>query len=215
MVLLFIGPSGSGKDTQAQMLAMQSSFQNISTGDFIRDISNGATGIQTYIKKAMGDGFVNDELVYGLLQIFIKYARGDDFILNGAIRFESQIEVLDRVLEKIDQKVDHVFLFKADDEILIDRLMNRLYCQVCKSNYNTKTNPSKFPGKCDRCGSALFAREDDNMDSIKSRLADYKRDNEKIISTYSERGILTEIDATKPIAEMFIQLKTHVEKLSM
>lgn len=207
MIILFIGPSGSGKDTQAQMIAMNSSFQNISTGDLIRDISHGATNIQTFVRKAMSEGFVNDEIVYGLLQIYVKYARGEDFILNGAIRYKSQIKPLDEVLTKIGQKVDLVLHFDLLDEYIMERLTNRWTCKVCKSNFNTKTNPPKIEGKCDKCGSILFQREDDTPDSIKKRMDAYKEDSKAILDEYEKRGVLKKVDANKSIGEIFTDIQ--------
>lgn len=216
MVLLFLGPSGSGKDTQAQLIAVKSSFQMVSTGDLFRDISNGSSVIQTYIKRLMTEKspFRSDMIAFGLLQIYMQFARGDDFILNGAVRRHSQIELLDRTLADIDQKVDYVFNFIATEDILIERLGNRLYCKVCKSNFNLKTNPPKDENMCDRCGSALFKREDDNPESIRNRLQEFAQNNDKIIEHYKSQNILSDIDAERPSGEIHIDLWDKINKLS-
>lgn len=216
MVLLFLGPSGSGKDTQAQLIAVKSSFQMVSTGDLFRDISNGSSIIQTYIKRLMTEKspFRSDMIAFGLLQIYMQFARGEDFILNGAVRRHSQIELLDKTLADINQKVDHVFNFIATEDVLIERLGNRLYCKVCKSNFNLKTNPPKDEKMCDRCGSALFKREDDNPESIRNRLQEFAQNNDKIIDHYRSQNILSDIDAEKSIGEIHIDLWDRINKLS-
>lgn len=215
MVLLFLGPSGSGKDTQAQLIAVKSSFQMVSTGDLFRDISNGSSIIQTYIKRLMTEKspFRSDMVAFGLLQIYMQYARGEDFILNGAVRRHSQIKLLDDTLKDINQEVNHVFNFIASESVLIERLCNRLYCKVCKSNFNLKTNPPKDENMCDRCGSALFKREDDNLESIRNRLAEFSENNDKIVEHYNSLGKLTNIDAERSIGEIHLDLWGKINNL--
>jgi adenylate kinase len=213
MIIVFLGVSGSGKDTQAQLIASNSSFQPISTGNLIRDISNGATRIQTYIKKSLQDKFSSDELVYGLLQLYIKYSRGEDFILTGAVRRASQIEKLDKILADIGQKVDKVFLFKLDDELAVLRLSNRLICKVCGRNYNLITQPPKSEDTCDACGSALSKRDDDNPDAIKNRIAEFHKYNQDILKEYIERNLLVEIDASLGIDQIYLQVQEHLDDL--
>lgn len=213
MVLLFLGASGSGKDTQAEIIALKSSFQPISTGNLLRDLSNGASVVQTYIRKSLNDKFSSDELVYGVLQIYLKYCRGEDFILTGAVRRATQITKLDDILEKIGQKVDFVFNFQISSELAIERLSGRLFCRVCKSNYNLKTKNSKIEDKCDKCGSILSTREDDNPESIKIRLSEFYKYNTEIVEEYSKRGILANIDASRSIEDVAKEIDMHLHKL--
>lgn len=207
MIVLFLGPSGSGKDTQAQIISASSSFQPISTGNLIRDVSNGATRIQSYIRKSILEQFSSDELVYGLLQVYIKYSRGEDFILTGAVRRKSQIGLLDKVLLDINQKLDKVFLFELADEEAIQRLTNRLVCSVCGRNYNIKTLPPRNEDSCDICGSYLTKRDDDTPEAAKNRLAEYHKYYDEIVKEYDRRGILFKIDASDSIDKIHQKIK--------
>jgi adenylate kinase len=213
MIILFMGPSGSGKDTQADIICVRSSFQSVSTGDLIRDISNGASSIQTFIRKALNDKFMTDDLTYGLLQLYLKYARGEDFIITGGVRRASQIKRLDNVVADIGLQVDHVFNFVLSDAVAIERLSNRLYCKVCKSNYNTKTKPPRIEEKCDRCGAILFKRDDDNDQSIKIRLEEFYKSNDEIIGEYTKRGIVTHLDASKSIDVIAEEIRIILDEI--
>ncbi len=213
MILLFIGISGSGKDTQAQLISAQSSFQTVSTGALIRDIASGTTRIQSYIKKSMTEQFSSDDLVYGLLHVYMKYSRGNDFILTGAVRRFSQIARLDSMLASLNQQVDRVFFFDLDDDIAVERLNNRLVCKVCGKNYNLKTFPPKVEDICDMCGSIITKRKDDQPEAIQRRLQEFHKYNDEIIKYYEQKGLLEIIDASKSISEIQSELMLKIEDL--
>lgn len=202
MVLLFLGPSGSGKDTQADILSEEFDFEVISTGELLREISNGNEEMQNRIRKALNEGFLNDNIVYGLLEIYLKYSKTENIILTGVVRWETQIPKLDSVLENIGKKLDKVVLFNLTDEEVVDRLSGRVTCQKCGEIYHTKFNPPKRAGVCDICGGTLVAREDDNPEAIRNRLKAYHVDADEIEAAYKERGILEEIDASNGIEEI-------------
>jgi len=202
MVLLFIGPSGSGKDTQAEFLVDQKGFERVSTGDLMRDISEGEHPIQKLIRKSMDEGFLADNFVFGLTQIYLANATNENLILSGAVRKESQVELLDFTLFKIGKKLDKVIYFDLSDEEAVKRMSGRLYCPKDGSNYHLIYNPPKKVNTCDLCGGPLERREDDNPEAIKARLEEFHKDNEAILEMYEKRGILIKIDASKSIEEV-------------
>ncbi|MEP7103924.1 MAG: nucleoside monophosphate kinase [Candidatus Dojkabacteria bacterium] len=207
MILLFIGPSGSGKDTQAEKLVEQFKFERVSTGDLMRGISDGEKEIQQLIRKSMDEGFLADNFVFGLLQIYLHNTQFENLVLSGAVRRDTQIDLLDFSLFKANKKLDKVVYFELSDEEAIKRMSNRYECSVCGSNYNLIFNPPKIEGKCDKNdGGILERREDDNPESIKKRLEDFHKDNEEILEIYGKRGILVRIDASKSIDEVYQQL---------
>src|SRR6188472_577777 len=105
MILLFIGPSGSGKDTQAEILTEKFKFERISTGDLMREISEGENKMQQLLKKSMNEGFMADNFVFGLLQIYLADDHSDNLILSGVVRRDSQIELLDFTLFKVNKRL--------------------------------------------------------------------------------------------------------------
>src|SRR5690606_2551108 len=118
MVLLFIGPSGGGKDTQAELLVEGAGvsdnqrFERVSTGDLIRDISEGEHEIQRIIREKMNKGFLEDKFTIGLLQIYLSELRSENVILSGAIRQATQIKLLDQALALLNRTLDKVILFE-------------------------------------------------------------------------------------------------------
>jgi adenylate kinase len=206
MVLLFIGPSGSGKDTQAQMLEEQYDFEVVSTGQLLRDISEGETKMQTAIKKSMNEGFLPDNLVYALLEMYLAGSDADKFILTGVVRRESQIEKLDNALLNVNKKLDRVVYFDLSDEEAVKRLGGRSVCRNCATNFHDIYNPEKVKVVCDKCGGELYKREDDNPDAIKERLKAFHLDNTEILEEYRERGILLTIDAGQTIEGIYQNL---------
>jgi len=206
MILLFIGPSGSGKDTQAEQLIDNFNFHRVSTGDLMRDISEGDKEIQKLIRKSMDEGFLADNFVFGLLQIYLFNTESENLVLSGAVRRDTQIDLLDFALMKSNKKLDKVVYFELSDDQAIERMSNRYECPVCNTNYNLKFNPPKIERKCDKEGATLVRREDDNPESIKKRLEDFHKDNNEIIEAYEKRGILIKIDASRSIEEIYSEL---------
>ncbi len=210
MILLFIGPSGSGKDTQAEFLVKENAFERISTGDLIRDISEGDHPAQKVIRQSMNEGFLADNFVFGLLQVYLSHNEKENIILSGAVRRESQVELLDSTLLNVKRSLDKVVYFELSDEEAIKRMSGRLYCPKDGSNYHLIFNPPKQVDTCDICGGPLKRREDDNPDAIKARLYDFHKDNDKIIEMYEKRGILLKIDASKSIEEVHHEVVTSL-----
>ncbi|MFS8130741.1 MAG: adenylate kinase family protein [Candidatus Dojkabacteria bacterium] len=206
MILLFIGPSGSGKDTQAEKLVEKYNFHRVSTGDLMRDISEGDKEIQKLIRKSMDEGFLADNFVFGLLQIYLYNTESKDLVLSGAVRRDTQIDLLDFALMKANKKLDKVVFFGLSDEDAVERMSNRYECPVCNTNYNLKFNPPQVEGKCDKDGATLERREDDNPESIKKRLEDFHKDNTEILEEYEKRGLLVRVDASKGISEVTTEL---------
>lgn len=211
MVLLFIGPSGSGKDTQAERLVQEFDFKRVSTGDLVREIADGDSEIQKTLKAAMNEGFLSDNFIFGLLQIYLTHVNYTDFILSGAVRWRPQIELLDSTLTQINQKLDKVVYFELSDEAAVERLSNRVVCPVCDTNYNLLFEQPKNPGVCDKNdGGILVRREDDNPEAIVKRLEDFHEDNKDILDEYERRGLLVKVDASLDIDKLYADLKAKL-----
>ncbi len=206
MVILFIGPSASGKDTQASLLQNKYGYDLIATGELLRDISDGKNKIQEMIRKYMQEGFSNDNLVYGLLEVYLKYNTSQHIIFSGGVRRRSQISLMDQALAKINKKMDLVVNFVLSDDEAIRRMGGRLYCPVCGSNYHLIYNPPIVENTCNICGANLKVREDDTPEAIKLRLKEFHSNNDDIVAEYKKRGILIEIDASKSIKDIHTEI---------
>lgn len=211
MNLLFIGPSASGKDTQAELLEKDKKYIRVSSGDLIRDISDGDRDIHRAIHKGMNEGFLPDRIIFGVLEIYLKYLNHDRLILSGVVRRKSQIKELDEVLNDADTKLNLVFYFDLTDEEVVQRISGRRYCPNCHANYHVTFNPPKEEGKCDKCNTPLKMREDDNPESTKKRLEAFHKENDLIVEEYDKRGILRKIDASKSIEEVYSEVLKALE----
>lgn len=207
MILLFIGPSGSGKDTQAEILSDKFGFKTISSGDLLRKevASNSELGKELETTLASGK-WVDDKIVFQLVAKELSNTKVENIILTGVVRTESQIELLDEALKKSNKTLDRVVYFQLSDEEAVKRLSGRLVCPVDGSNYHTQFSPPKVTGVCDQCGGNLETRSDDKPEAIKSRLLEFERTVLPILDRYTSRGQLINISAAPDILTIHNQL---------
>src|SRR3989304_7859577 len=160
MVLLFLGPPGSGKDTQAQILDQHSGFDVISTGDLIRKEMTTGSEIGMKLKEYYDKGlWTPDDLTYKVLQNNLAVEKERNVILTGAVRRLEQIPMLDTALEHLGMKLDRVINFDLPEDKIVERVSGRRFCPVDNMTYHIKYNPPKVEGICDKDGTVLVARE--------------------------------------------------------
>lgn len=206
MIFLFIGPSGSGKDTQADLLKDEG-FEVLSTGKLLRDEINKGTELGEEIKKYYDSGaWAPDETVYKLVSQYIENGAGKNFILTGAIRRASQIKLLDEQLEKIGEQLDLVLNFILDEETAIERLSNRVIDPKTGKNYHNIYNPAPE-------GVEVESRSDDKPDAIKKRISEYNKYNDEIVGIYESRGLIQNIDASGTVGEINSKIKAIIKKV--
>lgn len=213
MNILFYGPSGSGKDTQAEFVVENHGYVRISTGDLIRDIANGTTEIQHLLQKRMNEGFLPDYFAQGVLEVYLKDVKSPDVIYSGTVRRVSQVDLFDQTLANVGRKLDKVFYFELSDEEAIKRMSGRLYCPVCNLNYHKLFNSPKRVDTCDNCGGKLEQREDDTDEGIHNRLAAFHKENDQIIQKYKDRGILVTFDASKSIEQVGVDVEQYLKSI--
>lgn len=190
MRILIFGPPGSGKGTYASRLTSILGVPHISTGDLVRDEIKRQTEIGMIVKPYVERGeLVPDEII---IDILLRRLREPDtekgFILDGFPRTISQALFLD---EKF--KIDLVINLVVPDEVIIQRLSNRLICRRCGAIYNRLTLKPRVDEICDVCGGELYQREDDKPEVIRERLNVYKRSTEPLIDYYRRKGILRDV----------------------
>jgi len=195
MILVFLGPPGAGKGTQAKRLAEEKGFVHISTGDILRDAVQEGTDLGKKAKEYMDRGeLVPDELIIALIEeVFPKHGK---VIFDGFPRTVAQAEALDKMLKNKGLKVDYVFLFDVSDGIVIERLSGRRIDPKTGTVYHVKYNPPP-PGV------EVIQREDDKPEVIKKRLEVYRKQTAPLIEYYEKKGILKKLDAAKPIEEVY------------
>lgn len=212
MNLILLGGPGAGKGTQAKKLIDKYQIPQISTGDILRAAVKEGTELGRKAKEYMDAGkLVPDEVVIGIIKD--RLAQPDckkGFILDGFPRTVPQAEALDKVLGELGSKIDHVISIEVDEEELVTRLTGRRTCKnpSCGMMYHIKFNPPKKEGICDKCGSELYQRDDDNEATVRSRLATYNQATKPLIDYYQAKGLLRPIAGVGSIDEIFQKICT-------
>lgn len=204
MRLVLLGPPGAGKGTQASAIVERYKIPHISTGDIFRmNIKNGTKlGIQakSYMDKGL---LVPDELVVSIVKDrLVEDDCKNGFLLDGFPRTVKQAEALDSELKAMGIKLDRVVNIQADKDILIERAIGRRICKECGATYHIKYNPPKVEGICDLDNSPLYQRDDDNEETVATRINVYLEQTQPLIDYYREKGLILDIDGTKPIDEI-------------
>lgn len=202
--LVLIGPPGSGKGTQSNILVEKRGYAHVSTGDLLRSEVAKGTDLGVRIKSVMDNGeLVTDELVTELLKENIDLS-SKQYIFDGFPRNVHQAEVLDSV---ILDGVDYVAVFfNVNLERLIERVINRRVSSDGKHIYNLVSNPPKKEGLCDETGLHLIQREDDKEQVVRNRIEVYERETKPMLDFYKEKGLLAEVNADESIESVNRQI---------
>jgi len=191
--IVFLGPPGAGKGTQAATLAKALGIPHLSTGDLLRGAVAARSPLGLAAEAHMAAGrLVPDALVLEILEERVgraDAARG--FLLDGFPRNIAQAAALDR-----RTPLDVVVAFEIPTEALLPRLTGRWNCPTCRSVYNVETQPPKVAGRCDHDGTPLVQSPDDRIEAVRTRLEVYRKETAPLLQYYATRGILRTIDAT-------------------
>lgn len=205
MRLVFLGPPGAGKGTQAARLAAHFNIPHIATGDMLRRAVELGTPLGVRVKKLLEQGdLVPDEYTNELVRDAINLKPAEKgFILDGYPRNVAQAKALDESLEQIGAKLDRVMRFMVIGSEIVERISGRRVCPVCKSVYHVSTHPPKVKCVCDRDQAELVQREDDRPEAVLHRLEVYGAQTRPLFDFYDARGLITAIDAIGPEDEVF------------
>ena len=205
MNLVFLGPPGAGKGTQAKRLAREKGLVHISTGDILRDAVKRGTPLGLKAKEFMEKGqLVPDDLIIALIEEVMPPEGG--VIFDGFPRTVPQAQALDEMLERKSLRLSKVILFEVDEDTVVERLSGRRTCPSCGAVYHIKFNPPKEDEICDRCKSPLVQREDDKEEVVRNRLRVYREQTAPLIDYYRQRDILVSLDASKDIESVYSDL---------
>lgn len=207
MKLIFLGPPGAGKGTQAALISEKLSIPTISTGDMLRAAIKAGTSTGMKAKTFMDAGqLVPDDVIIGI--ITERLAQTDcakGYILDGVPRTIAQAQAL----EDAGVVFDQVISLEVADEAIVERMSGRRVCAKCGATYHTVNKPPKAEGVCDACGGELSVRADDVAETVRQRLAVYHKETEPLKAFYDQRGKLQEVsgdqgmeDTTKAIVKL-------------
>ncbi len=200
MRILIFGKQASGKGTQAKLISEKYKIQHIATGDIFRNIRKEDSELGKKVRALIDGGkLVPDDVTTEIVMREIKKA-GKGFILDGYPRNLAQVHAFVKV------PVDIALLIEISDAEAIKRMSARRICIKCGEIYNVLTKKPKQEGKCDKCSGEVVQRDDDKPASIKERLATYKKETAPIMDFYKKKGLLKEVDGTRPIEGIFREI---------
>jgi len=216
MNLILLGPPGAGKGTQAQKIVERYRIPQISTGDILRAAVKDGTPLGKKAKGFMDQGqLVPDEVVIGIIEGRLKASDCQGgFILDGFPRTIVQAESLQSTLTKMRKSIDHVISIEVDSEELVRRLTGRRTCKSCGAMYHVLFHPPKKDKVCDRCGAALYQREDDKEETIRKRLIEYERQTAPLIEFYRAKNCLRPVQGVGGQDEIFERIVRLLEATS-
>ena len=214
MILIMLGAPGTGKGTVAANLAERLGIPQVSTGDIFRKAMAEKTPVGIEAEKYISQGMlVPDETTIRIVDERLKDADVQNgLILDGFPRTIEQADALDKMLKDANKEIRLAINLETPEEEIIDRIVCRRVCsnQDCKTVYNTKLNPSKQEGICDKCGAALKQRKDDNEETVRNRLVSYYKQSAPIVDYYKNKGILYSSEVSLRINKMAVDVADEV-----
>jgi len=188
MKIIFFGPPGAGKGTQAEIVSKRLSIPTISTGNALREAVKNGTKMGLEAKAFMESGkLVPDSVIIGI----IKDRINDDDCKNGIILDGFPLTLAQaQALDAMGARIDAVLSLELDDEIIVERMSGRRSCPACGATYHTKYNPTTDNIHCDKCGAELTVRKDDDPTVVRSRLNVYHSETEPVADYYRKKGLL-------------------------
>ena len=208
MNIILLGPPGAGKGTQAARLQANRGMIQLSTGDMLREAVAAGTPVGLQAKAVMERGeLVSDAIVSALIGERLDAAVGQGAIFDGFPRTRAQAEALDLLLTERGRSLDHVIEIAVDEDALVRRIVGRFTCARCGAPYHDEFKQPATPGVCDVCGSTEFKRRpDDNEQTVRTRMAEYRAKTEPILPYYEHRGLVRRVDGMASVDEVAAQI---------
>ena len=205
MKIVLLGPPGAGKGTQAKSISNRYSIPHISTGDIFRKNISEETPLGIEAKQYMDNGqLVPDEVTINMVKDRLTWEDcKNGYLLDGFPRTVAQAEALQEFLGSRNENLDTALCIEVPSSFILERMTGRRACLSCGASYHIKFNPSTVDGVCDVCGDNIIQRKDDVEETVKERLDVYERQTQPLIDFYKEKNLLSTVDGTKAINEVF------------
>ena len=205
MDIILLGPPGAGKGTQASRLEDEHGMVQLSTGDMLRAAVKAGTEVGLKAKALMDAGeLVPDEVVSGIIGDKLDELGSEQgVIFDGYPRTAAQAESLDEILAERSRVLSYVIELVVDEDALVERITGRFTCAKCGEGYHDIFKQPAVPGVCDVCGSTEFKRRpDDNEETVRTRMQEYRAKTAPILPIYEARGIVRKVDGMGSMAEV-------------
>jgi len=210
MNVIFMGPPGAGKGTQAESIVNEFQIPHISTGDAFRLAMKQETPLGLEAKKYVDQGLlVPDEITNGIVKERLQQPDCEKgVLLDGFPRTISQAEALDDIMASLGRSIDHVINLKVDRNLLLARLTGRRICKACGATYHILFNPPARENVCDKCSGELYQRSDDTEEKVGTRLDEYMNKTAPLLSYYRNKGNLREVNGEQEISAVTTQISS-------
>jgi adenylate kinase len=211
--IILLGPPGAGKGTQAARLQAERGMVQLSTGDMLREARASGSPIGEKVKAIMDAGeLVSDAIVTALIGERLDSCADCGAIFDGFPRTRHQAEALDLLLAERGRHLHHVIELAVDEEALVERITGRFTCAGCGSGYHDSFRPTKVPGVCDVCGSTEFKRRpDDNEQTVRTRMEEYRRKTAPILPFYDARGLVRRVNGMGSVEEVAAEIDSILD----
>ena len=207
--IILIGPQGSGKGTQASLISESYGLPHVSTGDLFRKNIAEKTALGNKLAEFINKGELvpNDLTLEILKDRLLQDDCKDGFLLDGYPRNKAQAVALNELFAEMELPLTNVIVLDIPRQLVFERLEGRRTCPICNRVYHVRYNPPKIEGICDEDGGKLYQRDDDTAEAINKRLDIYYSETEPIIDFYREQNVVSDIDATLDISEVFARVQ--------
>lgn len=215
MQLVLVGPPGSGKGTQAELLVQRLGLRYIGTGDILREAIREGTAMGLRVRPLMERGLLvpDSEVNAVVAELFSRENRPEKFVTDGYPRTYSQAVAFDSLLARQGLALTAVVNLTIPDDEVVRRISGRRCCSNtgCAVCYNVYYRQSKVAGKCDKCGSALVLRDDDMEETVRRRLSEFHKTTNALLDYYRKGNLLREVPATDPVETIYANILKAIQ----